>query len=55
MVTLALLRQDAVKYELGGDPGVVQPGQEEGRVAAHACMADHPVFHRGPLRVPEVE
>ena len=52
---LALLRQDAVEDELGGDARVVESGQEQRRVAAHPRVADHQVLDRRPLGVAEVE
>ena len=55
LAVLPFLREDAVQHELGGDAGVVEPGQEERRMAAHPGVADHQVLDRGPLRVAEVE
>ena len=49
------LGEDPVEHELGGDAGVVEPGQEQRRVADHPCVPDHQVLDRGPLGMAEVE
>ena len=52
---LALLGEDPVEHELGGDARVVEPGQEQRRVADHPGVTHHQVFDGGPLGMPEVE
>ncbi len=52
---LALLRDDPVEHELGGDAGMVEPRQEQRPMAAHAGVADQEVLDRGPLGMPEVQ
>ena len=52
---LALLGDDPVEHELGGDAGVVDPGQPERVVAAHAVVADQDVLDGHEQRVADVE
>jgi hypothetical protein len=55
LAALAFLRDDPVENELGGDAGMVQAGQEQRPVAAHASVADHEILDRGPLGVAQVQ
>ena len=52
---LAFLGEDPVEHELGGDARVVEPGQEQRRVADHPGVTHHQVLDGGPLGMPEVE
>ena len=55
LAALALLGEDGIEDELGGDARVVEPRQEQRGVAAHPGVADHQVLDRRPLRMPQVE
>ena len=52
---LAIPGDDLVEDVLGGDRGVVEAGQPEGRPARHAGVADHEVLDRRGQGVAEVE
>ena len=52
---LALLGEDAVEHELGGDRGMVEAGQEQRGAPEHPRVADHQVLDRGALRVAQVQ
>ncbi len=55
LAALAFLGEDPIEDELGGDAGVVEPGQEERRMPAQPGVPDHQVLDRGALRVAQVE
>ena len=55
LAALALLGQDPVEHELGGDRGVVLARQPERRASGHPRVAGHGVLDRRPLGVAEVE